>query len=380
MKNGRDARATGDAPDFSPLGVLSVLCALCDVSAVCNRTLTCNGTLTGHCDPHLTRPTSCQTMRRMNVWITGSSGQIGTNLGLALMKRGDSVLGIDKRANAWTTDLPTQIVDLVRVARQSLTVDLPGKPDVIVHLAAWAKVHQLVKEPDKSLENVEMTMSALELARRYRVPVMFGSSREVYGDIRRHVTDESMADFVVAESPYSASKIAGEAFFYSYARCYGLPTLVFRFSNVYGRFDNDLERMERVIPLFVRKINIGEPIRVFGRDKMLDFTYVDDCVSGLVSGIDAVTSGRVVNQTINLAYGQGQTLFDLVSLIELALGTTAQATYEKPQTGEVTRYVADIGKARSLLGYDPQTPLTVGIAKYVKWCRETGWLSGSGHA
>ena len=82
----------------------------------------------------------------------------------------------------------------------------------------------------------------------------------MYGDIHRHVTDEAMADFVVAESPYSASKIAGEAFFYSYAKCYNLPHLVFRFSNVYGRFDNDLDRMERVIPLFVRKIDAGEPI------------------------------------------------------------------------------------------------------------------------
>src|SRR5204863_8291198 len=110
------------------------------------------------------------------------------------------------------------------------------------------------------------------------------SSREVYGDVLRHVTDETLADFVVAESPYSASKIGSEAFVYSYARCYSLPTLVFRFSNVYGRFDNDLDRMERVIPLFVRRIASGEPITVYGRDKVLDFTYVDDCVRGVVGG------------------------------------------------------------------------------------------------
>ncbi|HEV7299048.1 MAG TPA: NAD-dependent epimerase/dehydratase family protein [Tepidisphaeraceae bacterium] len=311
----------------------------------------------------------------MNVVITGSSGQIGTNLALSLLKRGDSVLGIDKRPNAWTNDFPTHTVDLVAAARANRPVEVPTTPHVIVHLAAWAKVHQLVKEPEKSLENVDMTFAALELARRNKTPIIFGSSREVYGDVRRHVTDESMADFVVAESPYSASKIAGEAFFYSYAKCYGLPVLVFRFSNVYGRFDNDLERMERVIPLFVRKIAAGEPICVYGRDKMLDFTYVDDCVSGLLAGIDALHSRRVTNQTINLAYGQGQTLFDLVNLIETAVGRDAIATYEKPLTGEVTRYVADISRAKTLLGYDPQTPLTKGIGKYVKWCRETQWLS-----
>lgn len=313
----------------------------------------------------------------MNVLITGSSGQIGTNLGLALCARGETVMGLDKRENTWTKIFPTYAIDLVRLSRsgEASRFKIDPKPQVIIHLAAWAKVHQLVQEPGKALENVEMACAALEIARQHKCPIIFGSSREVYGDIHRHVTDEAAADFVVAESPYSASKIAGEAFFYSYAKCYGLPHLVFRFSNVYGRYDNDLARMERVIPLFVRKIASGESITVFGKNKMLDFTYVDDCVSGLVAGIDALTAGKVVNQTINLAYGQGQTLYDLVSLIELSTGKSANATYAPSQTGEVTRYVADISKARQLLGYAPQTPLTVGIAKYVNWCRETGFIA-----
>jgi UDP-glucuronate 4-epimerase len=313
----------------------------------------------------------------MNVLITGSSGQIGTNLALALQAHGHTVLGVDKRANTWTQAFPTEVMDL----NVPPTVDgsLPElarrfMPAVVVHLAAWAKVHQLVKEPGKAFENVAMIYWALEAARAAKCAIVMGSSREVYGDILRHVTDETHTDFVVAESPYSASKIAGEAFFSSYARCYGMPTLVFRFSNVYGRYDNDLERMERVIPLFVRKIWRGEPITVFGRDKMLDFTYVDDCVSGVVAGIEALAAGRVAGETINLAYGQGQTLYDLVSLIELATGKQAQATYLPSQTGEVTRYVADISKARKLLGYVPEVPLARGMRRYVGWCRETGFI------
>ncbi len=320
----------------------------------------------------------------MNILITGASGQIGTNLALKLLARGDQVLGVDKRLNAWSQAFPLVQTDMTLSPtgadnRSRFPEQVTAfQPHAIVHLAAWAKVHQLVKEPAKALENVAMTFWALEAARAAKVPILFGSSREVYGDILRHVTEESMADFVVAESPYSASKIAGEAFFSSYAKCYGLKTLVFRFSNVYGRYDNDLERMERVIPLFVRKIWKGEPITVFGRNKMLDFTYVDDCVSGIAAGIDALLIGlpspRVAGQTINLAYGQGQTLYDLVSLIELATGKQAQATYAPSQTGEVTRYVADISKARTLLGYQPQTPLTKGIQMYITWCRESGFL------
>src|SRR4051794_38294270 len=292
----------------------------------------------------------------MRILITGSSGQIGTNLALALLDRGDDVLGIDHRANAWTDRIRTEIVDLVALGRGETQWNPPGeRPDVIVHLAAWAKVYELVLNPRRALENVESAFAALELARTLGgTPIVFGSSREVYGDIHRHVTDEAMADFVVAESPYSASKVAGEAFFYSYARCYGIRHLVFRFSNVYGRYDNDLHRMERVIPLFVREIDAGRPIRVFGRSKMLDFTYVDDCVTGIVAGIEALAGTTLGNATINLAYGQGQTLHDLVHLIELALGATADVTYEPPQTGEVTRYVADISKARELLGYAPE--------------------------
>lgn len=332
----------------------------------------------------------------MNILITGAAGQIGTNLALKLIARGDKVLGIDKRANAWTASQPNAFPMIAA----DMTLSPTGtdnisrfpeqiaafQPHAIVHLAAWAKVHQLVKEPAKALENVAMTFWALELARLTKAPILFGSSREVYGDILRHVTEESMADFVVAESPYSASKIAGEAFFSSYAKCYGLKTLVFRFSNVYGRYDNDLDRMERVIPLFVRKIWKGEPITVFGRNKMLDFTYVDDCVTGIAAGIDALanapstpapsaTAPKVAGQTINLAYGQGQTLYDLVTLIELATGKKANATYAPSQTGEVTRYVADISKAKSLLGYNPQTPLTKGIQLYIQWCKESGFIT-----
>src|SRR5262249_18518463 len=157
----------------------------------------------------------------------------------------------------------------------------------------------------------------------------------VYGDIHRHVTDESAADFVVAESPYSASKIAGEAFIYSYAECYGLPYLVFRFSNVYGRFDADLERMERVIPLFIRRIARGEPIVVFGSEKVLDFTYYEDCVGGIMRGIDALVTRKISGQTINLACGQGNSLVDLVNIVGLALGKSPRVSYEPARPGEV---------------------------------------------
>jgi len=308
----------------------------------------------------------------MRVLITGSSGQIGTNLGLALLDRGDEVVGLDIRPNAWTDRLPTTRCNLVSVAPGELPVS--GRFDAVVHLAAHAKVFELVEQPHRALENIDMGFRVFEYCRRHRTPLVFGSSREVYGDITRHVTDESHADFVVAESPYSASKIAGEALIYSYARCYELPYIVFRFSNVYGRYDCDIERLERVIPLFIRRIARGEPITVYGREKVLDFTFVDDCVDGIRRGLDALVSGRVREETINLAYGQGATLLDLVNLIGLTLQREPNVRYEPSRAGEVTRYVADIRKARELLGYEPQTPLSAGVPRAIRWQRELGVL------
>jgi UDP-glucose 4-epimerase len=200
--------------------------------------------------------------------------------------------------------------------------------------------------------------------------MVFSSSREVYGDIHRFETEETNADFAFTESPYSASKIAGEALVYSYARCYGIRYLVFRFSNVYGRFDNDIERMERVIPLFIRKISNDEDIIVYGPEKVLDFTYVDDCVDGVARGVYALAGGQVANQTVNLAFGQGNSLVRMAELVGAAVGVKPRMTLEPSLVGEVTRYVADIKRAQELLGYQPRVSLEEGIERTVAWNRE----------
>ena len=307
----------------------------------------------------------------MRVLITGSSGQIGSNLGLNLQKKGHYVFGVDKRRNGWSKEIETLYQDLSMPYRDFEVgignVEYPEKLDAVVHFAAHAKVHELVVNPQRALENITMTFNVLEFCRRHNLPIIFSSSREVYGDIHRYITEESYADFAFTESPYSASKISSEALVYSYAQCYGLPYLVFRFSNVYGRFDNDIERMLRVIPHFINQIKRGNPITVFGGEKVLDFTYVDDCVAGVASGLEKLVSGEIKNHTINLAYGQGNSLVDMAKFIGEELGVTPDMTVEPARVGEVTHYVANIGKARALLDYHPQTSLREGIKKSVAW-------------
>ena len=311
----------------------------------------------------------------MKILVTGSSGQIGTNLALRLQRDGHEVFGVDKRPNPWVGDaFPTLLQDLAghysAFPGGINGVEYP-KVDLVVHLAAHAKVHQLVRQPHRALENAIMTFNVLEYARGMNLPIVFSSSREVYGDVHRFEDySETVADFAYTESTYSASKIAGEAFVYSYARCYGLRYLVFRFSNVYGRYDNDLHRMVRVLPLWIHKLARQEPITVYGEDKTLDFTYVDDCVDGIVKGVEALASGRLSSGTINLAYGQGNRLLSAAEMIGKELGVDPDITIAPPLLGEVTHYVADVTKARELLGYDPQVPLDEGIRRSVAWFKE----------
>jgi UDP-glucuronate 4-epimerase len=311
----------------------------------------------------------------VKILITGSSGQIGTNLALRLLEDGHEVFGVDKRRNTWTDEFQYLLQDLAghyaAFAGGINGVEYP-EVDLVVHLAAHAKVHQLVRQPERALENAVMTFNVLEYARQRNIPFVFASSREVYGDVHRFEEyGEQVADFAYTESTYSASKIAGEAFVYSYARCYGLRYLVFRFSNVYGRFDNDLQRMVRVIPLFIHSMLRNEPITIYGgRDKTLDFTYVDDCIDGIVRGIEALAAERVVNQTINLAFGRGNTLVHCAERIAAELGTEPQMTLAPSLLGEVTHYVADLAKARDLLGYSPKIALDEGIARAVAWFLE----------
>ena len=311
----------------------------------------------------------------MRVLVTGSSGQIGTNLALRLQRDGHWVFGVDKRENTWTDDF--------RYILQDLAIHYPAfrggiggvespEVDLVVHLAAHAKVHQLVREPHRALENAIMTFNVLEYARQLGLPLVFSSTREVYGDVHRFEEyAEEAADFAFTESPYSASKITSEAFIYSYARCYGLDYLVFRFSNVYGRYDNDLWRMERVLPLFMHQLSRGEGITIFGGDdKVLDFTYIDDCVDGIARGVVALAEGSVANETINLAFGQGNTLVRAAELIATELEVEPQVTIAPSLLGEVTHYVADVRKARELLAWEPRTPLAEGIPSAVAWFRE----------
>lgn len=297
----------------------------------------------------------------MKILVTGSSGTIGTRLCEILLERGFEVVGADWEPNKWnkTIDDITVKVDL---RDEGVFEQLPTDVHIVVHLAANARVYELVEHPDRARDNVLTLWNTLEWCRKNNISkFIFASSRETYGNINKEILTEKDAHFMHCESPYTASKIAGEAFVESYKRCYQMDTINFRFSNVYGMYDDSV----RVVPLFIRLAKQNEPMTVFGKEKCLDFTYIDDTVEGIILAIEQFDQAK--NDTYNLAYGEGTTILHLAERVKELMNSESEIVTGEPRTGEVIKYVADISKAKAKLGYEPKTPFDEGIEKSVEW-------------
>lgn len=302
----------------------------------------------------------------MKILVTGSSGTIGTRLSETLLDLGHDVQGMDWEPCKWQKRVEDLRINIdLRDANALKAQTSKLKADLIIHLAANARVYELVENPDRAMDNCIDTFNVLEFARKNGIKRMiFASSRETYGNI--HLPDgqkyaEDKAHFMTCESPYTASKIAGEAFFEAYKRCYGIETVIVRFSNVYGMYDDSI----RVVPLYFRNAKANKPLKVFGKDKCLDFTYIDDAVQGLTKII--ANWEKAKNDTYNLAYGEGTTILHLAEEMKRLLRSDSTIDIGPSRTGEVTHYIADISKAKKVFGYDPQTNFTEGIRKSVEW-------------
>ena len=304
----------------------------------------------------------------MKILVTGSSGTIGTRLCERLLADGHKVVGADWEPCKWNHAVEKLRIDIdlrdAAALRSQFSI-LNFQFDLIIHLAANARVYELVEHPERAMDNFLDTFNILEFARANGITkMMFASSRETYGNIHLPADQkysEDKAHFMACESPYTASKIGGEALFEAYKRCYGIETIIWRFSNVYGMYDDSI----RVVPLYFRQAKTGETLRVFGKDKCLDFTYIDDCVDGIVLGIDKWETAK--NDTYNLAYGEGTTILHLAERMKELLKSNSPIEIGTARTGEVTHYIADISKAQKVLGYSPKTPFDRGIEKAVEW-------------
>lgn len=299
-----------------------------------------------------------------NILVTGSSGTIGTRLCELLLERGYAVSGADIRPNPWSrkvNDL-TCIVDLCKPADLK---KLPADIDLVIHLAANARVYDLVVNPGLARDNVLMLFNILEFCREHAIHrFLFSSSREVYGNADRPVHAETDAGTSPCESPYAASKAGGEAFVQAYHRCFGIDFIIARFSNVYGMYDTS----DRVIPLFIRLTADNRDLVVYGEEKLLDFTYIDDTVDGVIRCVERFPA--VKNTVFNIASGRSVPLVHVAALIRDGMGKKNRILLEKNRTGEVIRSGIDISRAQQELGYEPAVMVEEGICRSLAWYRE----------
>ena len=244
------------------------------------------------------------------ILLTGSSGTVGTALTQELARRGYDVIPLDIRHSMWDKriDRKTIFHDLRKPLDK---IKLRRRPEMIIHLAANARVHDLVIRPDLARDNYLMTYNLLEYARREKIrKFLFSSSREIYGESKAgERRRESSTKLVNIKSPYTASKFGAEALIHAYHECYGIMPVIARLSNVYGRYDVS----ERVIPLFIYYAVRNRDLTVFGKEKKMDFTYMDDCVDGLVRIVKRFDG--VAGLTFNLSRGVGERIVDLARMI-----------------------------------------------------------------
>ncbi|MEL7367387.1 MAG: GDP-mannose 4,6-dehydratase [Myxococcota bacterium] len=323
----------------------------------------------------------------MRVLVTGAAGFIGSSVAEALLRRGDEVVGIDnfnsfydpsiKEENAREVAKTAAAVgakfELIRADLvtddervDALFTSPATRPDVILHLAAWAGVRPSIRQPlVYTANNVEATTKLLERARRFEVPrFVFASSSSVYG-ARKTVPfreDDRVDDPI---SPYAATKKAAELIGYTYHHLHGISFSGLRFFTVYG----PRQRPEMAIHLFASRILKNEPIRMHGDGaSSRDYTYIDDIVAGVLGAIDRCVKTEEY-RIYNLGGSETTTLRTLIEQIEAACGRRAQIQQVADQPGDVPRTFADISRARAELGYDPRTPVAEGIVRFVEWLK-----------
>ena len=300
----------------------------------------------------------------MKILITGSSGMMGSRLFESLLDTGYDVIGVDRRSNKWNPSLNEKTINTNLLNQKELD-KMSKDVDMMIHLAANARVYELIKNPYLAMENIITTFNIMEFARKNNISrIVFSSSREVYGNITddRSISEEERLGN--CESPYSASKISAEALIHSYNKNYGIDFVIARFSNVYGMYDDS----DRVIPLWIKKVLKNEELIVFGEGKSLDFNYIDDAIQGTVKIIEKFDS--VKGEVFNIASRESTKLVFVANKIKETLESKSKISIKENRKGEILKFKADISKAGELLGYRPKVNIETGLDKTLRWYKE----------
>ena len=310
----------------------------------------------------------------MKVVVTGGAGFIGANLSRLLVARDeiDEVVVLDDLSTGFRANLDG--LDVRLVEGSILDVDAldrcVGDASAIVHLAARASVPRSVKDPAAShLANATGTVNVLEAARNAGdVQVIVASSSSVYGSNPALPKHEDLATRPM--SPYAASKLAAEAYTLAYQATYGLPTLAFRFFNVFGPMQAAGHAYAAVVPAFVDAALAGRPLPIQGGGtQSRDFTFVDT-VAGVIT--EAVVQRVSSADPVNLAFGTRTSLLEVITILESILGRELAREHLEPRVGDVPHSQAANERLRALFPEIEAVSLADGLRRTVEWFESNG--------
>lgn len=315
----------------------------------------------------------------MGVYIvTGAAGFIGSNVTEKLHSAGHTVVGIDSLNNAYEVRLKEwrlsqlsslqnfyfykcditnkdALLKIVESTKQQFVTI-----DAIIHLAAYAGVRLSVEKPWLYCDtNISGTLNILESCRFGEIhKVVVASSSSLYGT-KNEVPFKESANTDSPVSPYAATKKAAEALCYSYHHLHGIDCSLLRFFTVYG----PAGRPDMSVYRFVKWIYEEQPLTLYGDgEQSRDFTYVSDIADGVIKSLKDVGF-----EVFNLGSDSPVKMVDLIASIESIVGKKASVKVFPSHSADVEKTWADIDKARSMLGWSPETILSVGLKKTVDW-------------
>ena len=328
----------------------------------------------------------------MKILVTGAAGFIGSSVSRRLLDRGDEVIGLDNLNDYYDVSLKEARLKLIenepgfRFVRMDLEnregiekLFADEKFDRVVHLAAQAGVRYSLENPHAYIDsNILGTLNILEGCRHHPVEhLVYASSSSVYGaNTSMPFSVHDNVDHPLAL--YAVSKKANELMAHSYSNLYDIPTTGLRFFTVYGPYG----RPDMALFYFTKSIIEGTPINVFNYGKhRRDFTYIDDIVEGVLRTLDHVATpnqdwdsaapdpatSRAPYRIYNIGNNKPVELMHYIEVIEKCLGKQAEKILLPLQPGDVPDTYADVQALIDDTGYRPDTPVEVGVERFVDW-------------
>jgi len=314
--------------------------------------------------------------------VTGGAGFIGSHIAAAVAASGARVRIIDDlstghRENVEAIEGDVDFLQGSLADDASLRKALEGV-ELVFHEAAIPSVPRSVENPRQThIASVESTFSLLLAAKENKVRrVVYAASSSAYGDQPTLPKIENMLPDPL--SPYAVAKLVGEYYCQVFTRVYGLETVSLRYFNVFGPRQDPSSQYSGVISRFISALLQDERPVIYGDgEQSRDFTYVADVVSANLKASETV---KGIGQVINVANGERTTLNQLLSqLKELTGKPDAVADYREPRAGDVRDSLADISRARDLLGFTPQVEFQTGLRHTISWWKQSRFAPASFH-